>query len=254
MLAIDRMKKIEDTINENGSIIISEISKELNVSEETIRRDLEKMEQKQLLKRVRGGAYRIEEKDDETSIEFRKKIYIDEKMKIANKAIKYINDGDIIFIGSSTTALYFAKKINSSNKKVTVISNSLEVISELEKSKLVNVICIGGILRKKNKSFIGSSAIKQLDNIYANKTFISCSGIDMKFGVTNSIEGEAEIKAKMIERSSECYLIIDNTKFDKIGTYSVCQLGQLKQIITDDKLTGEWEKKLKELNIEVNYA
>lgn len=118
MLAIQRLKEIEKILNEKGSVIISTLSKQFNVSEETIRRDLDKLEKTKVLKRVRGGAYLQSETDKQVPLEIREKIYLEEKHEIANKAIEFIQDGDTLMIDSSTTAVCVAQIVDKYEKKL----------------------------------------------------------------------------------------------------------------------------------------
>lgn len=254
MLAIQRLKAIERKLNEKGSVIISSLSKEFNVSEETIRRDLEKLSKTNGLKRVRGGAYLQSSSDKQVPVEIREKIYLEEKQEIANKCMDFIEDGDTLMIDSSTTAICVAQNINKLEKKVAVITNSIKVVEAFQDSKWVRVICVGGGLRKRTKSFIGNQAINQLEKLYANKAFVSCTAVHRKFGLTDDSERESEIRKKMIENSEKIYLIADRTKFDNLESHLICKLDDIDTIVTDQKLSKEWEEDLKEIDVKVVYV
>lgn len=254
MLAIQRLKEIEKILNEKGSVIISILSKQFDVSEETIRRDLEKLEKTKVLKRVRGGAYLQSESDKQVPVEIREQIYLEEKQEIADKCIDFIEDGDTLMIDSSTTAVCVAQNINKYEKKVTVITNSLKVVEAFQNSKWVKIICIGGGLRKRTKSFIGNQALTQLENLYANKAFVSCTAIHRKFGITDDSERESEIRRKMVENSEKAFLIADRTKFDNLESHLICRLEKLEAIITDQKLSKKWEETLDELEVKIVYV
>lgn len=254
MLAIQRLKAIERKLNEKGSVIISSLSKEFNVSEETIRRDLEKLSKTNGLKRVRGGAYLQSSSDKQVPVEIREKIYLEEKQEIANKCMDFIEDGDTLMIDSSTTAICVAQNINKLEKKVAVITNSIKVVEAFQDSKWVRVICVGGGLRKRTKSFIGNQAINQLEKLYANKAFVSCTAVHRKFGLTDDSERESEIRKKMIENSEKVYLIADRTKFDNLESHLICKLDDIDTIVTDQKLSKEWEEDLKEIDVKVVYV
>lgn len=254
MLAIQRLKEIEKILNEKGSVIISVLSEKFNVSEETIRRDLNKLEKNNILKRVRGGAYLQTPTDKQVPIEIRETIYLTEKQKIADKCIKLIEDGDTIMIDSSTTAVCVASNIEKYQKKVTVISNSLKVIEQFQDSKWVKPICIGGGLRKRTKSFIGNLALRQLETLRATKAFVSCTAISKEFGATDDSERESEIRKEMIKNSEKTFLVADRTKFDNLEPHLICKLDEVDAIVTEEKLPGEWEKKLKELKVKIIYV
>ncbi len=127
MLAEGRLKEIERILNEKGSVIISNLSKIFKVSEETIRRDLEKLEKKNILKRVRGGAYLLSDNDKQVPLEIREQIFLEEKHEIAQECVNHIEDGETLMIDSSTTAICVAQEIEKKGLKLTVITNSIKV-------------------------------------------------------------------------------------------------------------------------------
>lgn len=254
MLAIQRLKEIKKILNEKGSVVVSSLSKQFRVSEETIRRDLEKLEKSNVLRRVRGGAYLQTDSDKQVPLEIRENIYLVEKQKMADKCVEFINDGDTLMIDSSTTAACVAQKLNKCQKKVTVITNSMKVVEEFQASKWVKVVCIGGGLRKRTRSFIGIQALTQLENLYANKAIISCTALNKKFGATDDSEREAEIRKKMIDNSEKVYLIADGTKFDTLESHLICNFTDVDKLITEKRLSKDWEKILKEQNVEIIYV
>ena len=96
-------------------------------------------------------------------------------------------------------------------------------------SKWVKIVCVGGSFRKRTKSFIGTQAVNQLETLYANKAFVSCTAVNRKFGVTDDSEREAEIRRKMIANSEETFLIVDRTKFDNLESVSYTHLDVYKR-------------------------
>ena len=130
MFALERQKKILDTLSRDGSVFVSKLSSELGVTEETIRRDLEKLEKQESLRRTHGGAVPIDETTYELSLEKRKSTNVDAKKRLAKKASEYVVSGDTIFLDASTTTFFMAKEIKH-KKNVTVITNSIRVLGEL---------------------------------------------------------------------------------------------------------------------------
>ncbi|MGL5328128.1 MAG: DeoR/GlpR family DNA-binding transcription regulator [Peptostreptococcaceae bacterium] len=253
MLKIDRLNKIESYLHENGSVIVSQLSQDLNVTEETIRRDLELLEKQKKLKRVRGGAFLPDKFDKEVPIKIRESIYNEEKQTIANHCIEYIDDGDSILLDASTTAIHLAKLIKESEKKITIITNSLKVSQIFENHKLVKVICLGGRLRSSSNSLVGSLTSKNLKEYWVDKSFISCSGLDLKFGITDNHEDEAVVRRNMLEHSSLKFLIVDHTKFDSSSMYKICTPFEVDVVITDKKLSNEWQDKFVSSGVKVIY-
>ncbi len=254
MLVSQRIKEIEKILNERGSVVIAALSKQFNVSEETIRRDLDKLEKNNILKRVRGGAFLQSESDKQVPLEIREQIYLTEKHMIAEKCIDFIEDGDTVMIDSSTTAVCVAQEIEKNGKKVTVITNSIKVVEVFQESKWVKVICIGGGLRKRTRSFIGNQALSQLENLRANKSIVSCTAINKKFGVTDDSEREAEIRKMMIKNSETIILVADRTKFNELESHLICELKDINIVVTDEKLPDDWEDIFDELKVKIRYA
>lgn len=254
MLAVDRLKKIEELLMENGSVMISNLSELLEVSEETIRRDLEKLEKTNKLKRVRGGAYLPETSDHEVPIGIREKIFLEEKQLIGKRCVELIEEGDCIMLDSSTTVLHIAKNLNASKKKVTVITNSLKVADEFQNSKNVELICLGGTLRKSTSSFVGYMTTDSLEKLSADKAFISCTAISADFGVTDNHELEAVIRKKMLVNSMKKYLTLDYTKFDSPSINKICKLSELDVIITDKKIPKKYRDVLVKNEVEIIIA
>lgn len=251
MLVVDRLKKIEELLIENGSVMISNLSELLNVSEETIRRDLEKLEKKTKLKRVRGGAYLPEISDQEVPIGIREKIFIKEKELIGKKCINLIEENDCVMFDSSTTVLHIAKNLNMSKKKVTVITNSLKIADEFQNNKNVKLICLGGFFRKSTSSFIGYMTTDVLEKLSANKAFISCKSVSKDFGVTDTHELEAMVRKTMLKNSMKKYLVLDHTKFASPSINKICDLRDLDAIVTDREITKEYSEFLKKNEVEI---
>lgn len=249
MLPQERLKKIRELLNLNGSIVISNLSSQFDVSEETIRRDLEKLSQKMKFKRVRGGAFLYEPSDTEVPVKIREHIYIKEKQTIANASIDFIEDGDTIMLDSSTTALHIAKCINQRKKKVTVITNSISIANELSENVGVKIISLGGTLRKSTKSYVGYMTTDYLSELHANKAFVSCTSINIEFGVSDSHNEEARVRKEMLRNSTQKFLVADYTKFEEPSMNKICDLKDLDYLIVDRKISKAYIAKLEEYGV-----
>jgi len=251
MLAIERLRRIEELLKENGSVVISNLSSTLDVSEETIRRDLEKIGKTLKIKRVRGGAFLPAESDNEVPIKIRETIYLEEKQLIGAKCVELLEDGMSVMLDSSTTAWFVAKNIEQSHKKVTVITNSLLIASEFSESKTVKVIAVGGTLRKSTNSLVGYMATDALEKLSADLAFVSCTAITKGFGATDNHEGEARIRKTMLNQSVKKVMIVDYTKFDTPAVNAICKIDELDMVITDRKVSKEMKEVFGEQDVEV---
>ena len=174
MLAIERQKRILELLKDNGAVLVGDLAALLGVTEETIRRDLEKLEAQKSLIRTHGGALPLEENTADLSLEERKNKNVESKKALARAAAQFIQSGDTIFLDASTTTFYLAHEIRSM-KNVTVITTSLRVMTELAGVEGIKVIAVGGILSS-NMSFVGSLAEESITkNYFASKMFFSFS-------------------------------------------------------------------------------
>ena len=242
MLKIERHQIIEDMLKQSGSIIISDVSSVLNCSEETIRRDLKEMESKGILKRTHGGAF-LDEDEDKTIPSNLRKLYIPkEKDEIARLVLtNYINENDIVMLDSSTTCLHLAIMIIQSMMKVTIITNSLSIISLFDNQhNNAKLIAIGGRYKSRSHSFVGPRAIEALSSYVVDKSFISCSAIDIHHGILDNNENECEIRKSILRQSKSHYLLVDHTKFSDSGDYIISDFSYVNALITDTKPQKDW--------------
>lgn len=251
MLALERQKRIVEILNADGSVLVSKLSEELDVTEETIRRDLEKLEKQEVLIRTHGGAVPVDENDYELSLEKRKNTNITAKEKLAKEAVKFVKPWDTIFLDASTTTFYMAKEIKKM-QNVTVITNSVRVINELSGLKDVKVIGIGGLLSQ-NQSFVGSLAEDTIEkNYFANKMFFSSKGImEEDTWVLESNEQECAIKQKMINNSTERYFICDKSKIGRVGFVKLLPFEKINYFISDYKPSDKWTEIFNEESVKL---
>lgn len=254
MLKIERHKIIEEHLKEKGSVMVSALCEELAVTEETIRRDLEEMEQQKKLKRVRGGAYLPHEFDREVPIQIRENIYQKEKDRIAKAALELIETNESIMLDSSTTAYQIAIRMKEARTKVTIITNSLKICQLMENSPYIKTICTGGVLRHSSDSFVGYNATESLKQYYADKAFVSCSTLTIQHGITDHSSREAELRKIMLNNAKDCYLVIDHTKFDTPSLYKIGDISDVQNIIVDQCLDHENEQAIEKLGIKLIIA
>lgn len=234
MLAVERLSSITETLNANDSVSVSDLSKAFNVTEETIRRDLEKIVKgDHTVVRVHGGAYKIKTFDHEAPYQLRETLLVEEKSRIAQASLSFIDDGDTIMLDSSTTALHLARLIKNSAMKISIITNSLSIASALAECTHINLIVTGGMYRPSSRSFVGYSTTNALEEYHAEKAFVSCSGLHEKFGLTDNDQGEAQVRRLMLNNSDQKYILVDSDKFGRCKKYRISQLGSLHAMITN---------------------
>jgi DeoR/GlpR family transcriptional regulator of sugar metabolism len=253
MLAIERRNNILELVQEQKSVMVTDLGTRFNVTEETIRRDLEKLEKEGMIKRTYGGAVIKDSTQSDLPFKVRETKNMEGKMRIGAKVAEFIEDGDSIMLDSSSTALYVAKSIKN-KKRLTVITNCYNIVLELSGSKDFRIICTGGTLNANAMSFVGHSAENFVQGYNADKAIISCNGMDIDKGITDSNEMEAEVKKSMAGASKQNFLAVDSTKFSKVSFIRLMDFNQVDYIVTDKTLSAEWEKMLKNKGIEIVYA
>ncbi len=250
MLPLERKQEIVKLIMKQKSIKVNDLSLLYNVTEETIRRDLEKLENENILKRTHGGAVIIETPGEDLSFFERVKEHIDDKRKLAKHVAEFVKDGDTIMLDSSTTALEVGKAIQD-HRQVTILTNSLNACLELSSNSQFRIISSGGILNTKTMSFEGPAAVKGLNHYCADKVIFSCKGIDLDKGIMESSEYVAEIKQEMIRSAKQVILVVDQSKFDKTALVRMDDFSQVDVMVTNFPMDERWMNKLEEHNIQV---
>lgn len=250
MFALERQKIILQKLADNGAVWVSRLSGELGVTEETIRRDLEKLEKQECLMRTHGGAVPIDATAYELSLEKRKRTNVDTKEKLASAAVGYILPGDTIFLDASTTTFYMAKEIKSI-KNITVITNSIRVVSELSGCDNIKLIAIGGIVSH-NMSLVGTLAENNIaENYFADKMFFSSKGVMEESGVLESNEQECGIKQCMLKNSKTAYYLCDKSKVGRVGFAKLAKFEEIDYFVTDAEISDNWKRILDESKVEI---
>ncbi|OXM85172.1 DeoR/GlpR family DNA-binding transcription regulator [Paenibacillus rigui] len=250
MLAAERYEKIVSLVNQRGAVRVSELSELFQVTEETIRRDLDRLEQAGRLSRSHGGAVSIKD-DPQPEIPYaeREITYAEEKKRIAQAAIQRIEPKDRILLDASSTAWYMAAEVP--DLPLTVLTNSIKVATELSSKEKISVISTGGQLAQRSLSFVGPLAERSLDAYHVDKVFLSCKGVHLERGISESNELQARIKERMIGMADEVILLVDSSKFGVQAFTQVTDLSEIDVIITDHRIARETLEQLQDRGIEV---
>lgn len=182
MLADMRYTKIIELLNQNESVRVAELSQLLNVTEKTIREDLEKLDKKGILKRVHGGAILVEGNDAMLPITKRQTKQKKEKEEIAHLAFQYIEDGQTILLDGGSTTFELAKLLV--NRNLTVITNDIKIAAVFADDDTVNLIILGGHKRKGSSAIVGVTAMEMVRNFNIDIAFIGTTGVDVKKGLS----------------------------------------------------------------------
>lgn len=250
MLAIERKNEILEILQKEQRVLVSELAKRYDVTEETIRRDLEKLERDGLVKKTYGGAVLNKNTNVDLPLRIREKTNRQEKQKVAELAAAMIEEGDSIMLDASSTSLMIAQQIKN-RKKLTVITTSVEVLIELAQNEGIKVISTGGNLKSSSLSLVGRRTENCLELFHVDKAFVSCKGLDMERGVVESNELEAGVKLMMKHSAKQLILVIDSSKFDKVSFVKVMDLQKGDIVITDCVPDTKWQAYFNDRGVQV---
>lgn len=250
MLREERKRKILQFIKKNKKATVAELSKLFGVSESTIRRDLEELDEQGVIKRAHGGAIAVERAAPEPPIIQRMTENEEEKRRIGRAAAELVRDGETIFLGSGTTTLEVARNLVDRNN-LTVITNALNIANLFAGKPNITVVVVGGLLRHSELSMIGHIAEQTLKELHADKVIMGIRAIDVEAGLTNDYLPETMTDRAIINFSSEVILVADHSKFGKVSTALVAPITSVNKIITDSDAPGEIIDEIKGLGVEV---
>lgn len=243
MLKAERHKYIMTKLIEEQKVVTTDLALALDLSEDTIRRDLNELDSKKLLEKVYGGAIQVTGKTvDIFNIDINEE---DEKKQIVTKALSLLHDGQVIIMSGGSTNLVFAKLLPS-DLKVTIYTYSLPIAMQLSQHPNIDLIFIGGKMQKNAMVTIGMDVIQVLSKIKADICFIGASSINLKQGLTEIGYEVSIVKKAMIESSDRVVSMFSANKLNTKMPHVVCELSQLDTIVTnldpDDLRLEEYKK------------
>ena len=250
MTQAERHRFILEELDKAGFVTVSDLAKAMDVTMVTVRKDLKVLEDKGLLYRSHGSATSVSPYVSDRSVQVKKLEQVEEKSKIAEKALAYIEDQEAIIIGSGTTVVALAQAIPR-NKPLTVLTAAMNVTLALMDMQDVELVQLGGVVRKSSSSVVGHYAEEMLQSFACSKLFLSVDGISLEHGLTTSNKMEAHLNAQMIQSVQKTIILADSRKFGRKGFGKICELEDIDVIITDSGIPEIYREKLEEKGIEL---
>mgnify|MGYP001780315494 CR=1 FL=1 len=252
MLPRERLEITKQMVIKDKKVYVSKLSEKFDVTEETIRRDLEKLEIEGVVTRTYGGAILNTECTNE-DIPFIKRARTNQdcKQKIAMKVIGLFEQGTTLVADSSSTVVEVIKLIKN-RSDMTVITNSVEVFQELNQFS-ISILSTGGSFNKNSLSFQGPVAKDTVKKYNVDIALVSCKGMDINKGILESNEAEVELKKVMIKQADKVILLVDSSKFDKTSFVQLYEYKDIDCIVTDKEPNSEWLEFFSKHDIEVIY-
>lgn len=240
MLASERILEIENLVLKNGKVTVLELAELFQVSPDLIRKDLRKFEHNPTIQRVHGGAILKRKIPSPSSIESRINLHIDEKRHIADKALELISDKNIIFLDISSVSYYIAEALQTTKRKITVITNMLAVTKLLSQCEHIQVISIGGELDRYLGGYIDGFAREQVKQFITDIAFVGTGGLDTvndSLSIHNIADGQ--MKQAIISMSKQPYIIAAKEHFSSDARYIFDYLSNVSGVITDFTVTED---------------
>lgn len=247
----ERRSQILEILNDYGQVNVNTLSKDFNVSEVTIRNDLQNLENNKLLIRAHGGAFKTS--NLALPVSQKKNINLSAKRLIGKKAVSLIKENDSIILDSGTTTYEVSNNLRDFGK-LTVISNALDIINNLSQYNNIETFVPGGFLKEFSMSLVGPMAARNLKQLYCNKLFLGIDGIKPDVGVFTHHMEEAYLNQIMIDIAEEAIVVADSSKFKKSGLAFIEGFHKIDKVITDANIDKKTLLMLEKNNVEVVIA
>lgn len=246
-----RLVVIMEQVNKYGRMNVLDMAEKLDVSTATIRRDLNELEQRGMIRRIHGGAV-LASVSTTFEYQYHDKVALrmEEKKRIAIFAAEEVQDGDAIFLDSGTTTYQIASLLGS-KKNLTVITYDMSIASILNNHTSAQIIVTGGIVRPYYNVLLGSITEAFIQNMMVDKVFISADAIHQNFGISNANYIESGVKSLLVKAGKKVILVADRTKFGKVAVSKFCDLEDIDLLITDKEVSQDMVTAIQEKGISI---
>jgi len=250
MFPEERHSIIINTLNQQGRCLVADLAKKMEVSEVTVRQDLDALEREGLVRRTHGGAILPSKMGFERPFQIEETSFKNQKERIAQAAAKLVSPGDTLILDVGTTVSELARNLLS-HHQLTVFTNALNIANTLEANPSITTIVTGGTLRAKQHSLVNPYATLILEKLRVDTAFIGVGGIEATYGITNVNIAEAEIKSLFIKAAQRRVVLADSSKIGNIGLVKIADIEQIDLLITNKQAAAEEIASLRQKGLEV---
>ncbi len=252
LLVEERRRKILEMLDQHERVTVQDLVRRFDVSAVTIRGDLDTLSDAGALVRSHGGALKPVGGPADVSINVKEILHHNEKVRIGAAAAQIIQNDETIILDSGTTTLEVARQIATRKfKSLTVITNGLNIGTELARLPFVRVIIIGGMVRHVSYSVVGPHAEHMLQGLNADRLFLGVDGLDVNIGLMTPDVLEAQLNAQLIKVAREVNVVADSSKFHRRSLSLIARLDSVHRIITDEGLDGDTAATIRAKGIEL---
>jgi len=249
----ERRERIIALLAQKGRASVADLGEQFDVSQVTIRADLDALAAERLLTRTHGGALPLDHDRLELSFDFRRRLHAAQKSRIGAAAAAMIKDGEAVILDASTTALAVASHIKD-RRELTVLTNGILIALALIDSPDVTVVMPGGFLRRDSVSMVGDEGHDFIERFNFQKGFFGAKGFTIEEGLTDVDSAEVAVKRNMVARARQVIAIVDSSKWGSVGFASFASIDQVACVITDEGALPDMVTALREVGVDVIIA
>lgn len=251
----ERRLRISTLVRERGSVQVAPLAEKFGVSMQTIRKDLRFLATRGVMERSYGGAISAGAVNvtAEPPVEVKRTIHADEKTRIGKAAAAMVSPGESIVLDSGTTTLQIARFLPDDDD-ITVLTNDLDILSVLAAKERLNIVMLGGMLRRKNRAFYGAQTVASLEHLRVDKLFLGVDGFDIECGITTHYEPEAMLNRKMVEAAREVVAVTDVSKFGRVCLHRIIPVDSIHRLVTGTDVTDDVRSASQRLGFSIHEA
>lgn len=255
LLAEERRREILRVLGRHGRVTVDEVARRFGVSVVTARGDLDALSESGALVRSHGGGIRPLDAAPEHPLKVRESIHYEEKVRIAEAAVKLIQPVQTVILCSGSTSAEVARQLRRNcPENLTVITYALNIASILAEVPNISLMMLGGLLRNVSNAFVGPQAENMMQSLHADHCFLSTVGLHTEWGLTTLDIMEAQLNRRMIEAAAQVSVLADSSKFGHRSLSLIANFKHIRRVITDNKAPAEDVEKLRSQGVEVCLA
>ena len=249
-----RQQEILEELERAGSVSVAALSRSLGVSDMTVRRDLEELSARDLLRKVHGGAVPIPKTAAEPHFVQKQKLNRAQKRAIARAALVFANDGDTVAFSAGTTTWQIAETLKRDRGSLTFITNSTNIALTLQENGWEQIVLSGGMFRTPSDELVGPFVDRTLRTLNADELFLGVQGIHPEAGLTTPNVAEAETNSRLIEASQSVVVVADHTKLGVVSLAKIAPLSRVDVLVTDERADAEVLREIELAGVRVVVA
>lgn len=251
----ERRQQISTLVKERGSVQVGPLAERFGVSMQTIRKDLRFLALRGVMERSYGGAISADAVNvaAEPAVEVKRSSHASEKVRIGKLAAAMVAPGESIVLDSGTTTLQIARFLPD-DEDITVLTNDIDILSVLAAKERLNVVMLGGTLRRKNRALYGAQTVAALEDLRVDKLFLGVDGLDIECGITTHFEPEAMLNRQMVRAAREVIAVTDGSKFGRVCLHRIINIEDIHQLVTEGTVPEDIRSASDRLGFRIHHA